>query len=339
VAVLGVAALAAACAVAAVVVADRRSATAPPPLVEAPADAEGAPADRPPSRDPIAAARDDEPAPPAPDDASEPEPVTARAGEPASCAVYSLADLPDAPPRASVSTTWYEGARGFRSAEAEQAASGAPLLALFSVDWCPHCRRFIAEVIPSPEMRDLGERIVKVKVDAEGSEDDQALARRFSVKSFPTLLLFPAPGNPPVHIRNWTPAREFVESCERAMPNRARARLTKGVALARARPEDAAGELKAATADPALAPLALDHLGTLALGAGCFERAVAIYTRVLELDPGYQHGRAHHLRGFAHLRSGATSLALEDAERACRLGYEQACPIAERMGRAAAAAR
>ena len=187
-------------------------------------------------------------------------------------------------------------------------------------------------MLPSPELRELGERILKVKVNAEGSEEDRELARRYSVRSYPSFLVIPAPGQAPVHVAEWSSPRTFVESCERALPDPAREHLEKGISLARAGSNDeAAAELKAAASAPRLAAAALDHLGLLALGARCFQRAVAVYGRVIELDARYGGGRAYHLRGFAHHRAGDAARALEDAEIACRMGYAESCTVAERL--------
>ncbi len=258
------------------------------------------------------------------------------AAEPASCGIYSLDDLPSAPRPPSVSSEWHEGASGFRRASAEQASSGAPLLLLFHVQWCPYCRQFIGEVVPSPEMRALGERVIKVKVDAEASADDAELAKRFSVKSYPTLLLIAAPGRAPVRISRGASPREFVDNCERALAGPAREHLDKGVSLSRSGAVAAAvPELKAAAGDPKLAPVALDSLGVLALGANCDASAVAIYGRVLELDPSYQGGRGYLLHGLARARSGDASGALEDAKRACDLGNQEGCKAAGKLRTAA----
>jgi thiol-disulfide isomerase/thioredoxin len=255
----------------------------------------------------------------------------APAPEPESCGIYSTDGIGDAPRPPTVSSAWYEGASGFRRAEDEQASSGAPLLALFYTDWCPHCRRFAAEVIPSPEMRGLGERIVKVKVNAEGSEEDRSLAKRLAVTSYPTLLVLASPGAPQQRVLHWSSPSVFVEACERALPNPARDHLANGIALARGgQAERSAAELRAAASDPRLAAEALDHLGGLALGASCFERAAAIYTRILAADASYGSGRARYLRGLALHRRGDGARAQEDAEEACRLGYGVACAVAER---------
>lgn len=283
------------------------SAPAPPPAVEPDAAAEGA-------GEPGPAARD------------------APVPEPASCAVYSPDDIPAAAPHPTASPTWYEGASGFRRAAGEQASSGAPLLVLFYTDWCPHCRRFMAEVLPSAEMRGLGERVVKAKVNPEASGDDGDLARKFAVTSYPTLLVFGAPGAAPQRVRQWGSPRSFVEACEQALTEPARGHLASGVSLARAgSPEKAAAELKAAAGDRRFSAMALDQLGVLALRASCFERAVAIYARILEADPAYQGGRARYLRGVAYYRRGDVARALEDADGACRAGYREACQVAERL--------
>ncbi len=277
------------------------------------------------------------PAPESPSASSAPAPAEPSASEgrkpePASCGIFSPEDIASAPRRPSVSTSWYQGASGFRRAGEEQSSSGAPLLLLFYTDWCPHCRRFIADVLPSREMGELGERIIKVKVNPETSGDDQELAKRFSVRSYPTLLMIAAPGGSPVRLQHSGSPRVFVESCERALPDQPRQHLDRGISLARRGAiEQAANELKAAAGDPKLATIALDHLGTLALGASCFSRATAIYGRILDIDSTYQGGRAYHLRGFARLRSGDAPRALEDAEHACRLGYKDGCTVSTRL--------
>ncbi len=187
-------------------------------------------------------------------------------------------------------------------------------------------------MLPSEEVRELGERILKVKVNGEGSEEDRELARRYSVTSYPTFLLIPAPGQAPVRVAQWSSPRTFVESCERALPDPARQHLEKGISFARAGAvDDAAAELKTAASEPRLAAAALDRLGLLALGARCFRQAVAIYDRVIEIDARYAAGRAYHLRGFAHHRAGDAARALEDAETACRMGYAESCTVAERL--------
>lgn len=181
-------------------------------------------------------------------------------------------------------------------------------------------------------MRELAERILKVKVNAEGSEEDRDLARRYSVRSYPTFLVMRAPGQAPVRVASWSSPRTFVESCERALPDPAREHLEKGISLARAGANDeAATELKAAASEPRLAADTLDRLGVLALGARCFQQAVAIYGRVIEIDARYRGGRAYHLRGFAHHRAGDDARALEDAETACRMGFAESCTVADRL--------
>jgi thiol-disulfide isomerase/thioredoxin len=272
------------------------------------------------------------PAPAAPplDEGARP-PVEAVA-EPALCQTFTLSDLPDRPPLPSVSSDWYEGASGFQRASDEQASSGAPLLLYFFVHWCPHCRRFTDEVLPSPEMRELGQRVVKVKVDAEGDEQDRALAQRLSVRSFPTLLVIASPGRPPARIDRWSSPRAFAESCQRLLPNSARDHLDRGIALSRGgSPEAAAAELKAAASDPALALGALDRLGLLALRASCFSRALTIFDRIRAIDSGYQTGRIYYLRSAARWRTGDPQGALDDAEQACRLGFNDGCAAAERI--------
>ena len=306
----------------------------PPPASEASAPAARPPAqasNRPaatPAAEVLPAALAADPAPP-----GRPEP----APEPPACAAFDPSGIEPAQRPAAVSAEWHPGASGYQGALREQASSGAPLLLLFFTDWCKHCRRFIEEVIPSPEARALGERIVKAKVNAQGDAGERELAARFAVRSYPTLLLFAGGGAPPVRLTRWGSPKAFVENCEGAMPNRARERLEQGIALARdgANADRAAAELKAAAGDGALATVALDQLGLLALRSSCFTTAVTIYERLLGLDAGYQGGRAQHLRGLARFRSGDRSGALQDADEACRRGFREACTAADGLRGAA----
>jgi hypothetical protein len=121
------------------------------------------------------------------------------------------------------------------------------------------------------------------------------------------------------------------------MPNPARERLERGIALARdgANSDRASVELKAAAGDGTLATVALDQLGLLALRSSCFATAVTIYQRLLDLDAGYQGGRAYHLRGLARFRSGDRPGALQDADEACRRGFQEACTAADGLRRSA----
>ena len=305
--------------------------TPPPPASEASASPTRLSAEattRPaatPAADVLSAALAPDPAPP-----GRPEPPPEPVPEPPACAAFDPSGIEPARRPDAVSAEWHRGASGYQGALREQASSGVPLLLLFFTDWCPHCRRFIEEVIPSPEARALGERIVKAKVNAQGDAGERELAARYAVRSYPTLLLFAGGGAPPVRLTRWGSPKDFVESCEGAMPNRARERLEQGIALARdgASADRAAAELKAAAGDSALATVALDQLGLLALRSSCFNAAATIYERLLGLDAGYQGGRAHHLRGLARFRSGDRSGALQDADEACRRGFRDACTAA-----------
>jgi thioredoxin-like negative regulator of GroEL len=290
------------------------------------------PADAPRDAPAVAAALETPPASPA-----EVPRTAAPPPEPASCAIYAPDGIPDPAPRPRVSSDWHVGAAGFRRAMEEGESAAAPVVALFFTTWCPHCRRFDAQVVPSAEVRELA--AVKVRVDAEGGEGERELALKYGVRSYPTVLLFRPDGTPPMRVPAEPSARAFVAACERALPDPAREHLDRGVSLGRAGPsEQAVQELKAAASDPRVAPLALDHLGSLALRASCFGRAEAVYTRVLELAPADEGGRVHYLRGLARVRTGAVALALADAEEACRLGHREGCGVAERA-RAAGAAR
>jgi thiol-disulfide isomerase/thioredoxin len=255
--------------------------------------------------------------------------------EPASCAVYAPDGIPDVPARRRLTSEWLDGARGFRRAMEEGESAAAPVLALFFTTWCPYCKRFDAEVVPSREVADLP--VVKVKVNAEGDADDRELARKYGVHSYPSVLLFRPDRTGPVPVSAVPSPRAFADACARQLPDPAREHLERGASLGKAgSAAEAVKELKAAAAEPRLAPLALDHLGVLALNATCYARAEAVFSRALELAPSDEGGRLHYLRGLARFRGGEPARALADADAACRLGHREGCGVAERARAAGA---
>ncbi len=122
------------------------------------------------------------------------------------------------PSQRDVGTAWFEGADGFRSGTLEQEYARAPMLLYFYTDWCKACRRFRETVVDSPEMSAVANELVKVRVNAEGSEDDRALAARFGVRAYPTILYLRSAASPPTPLGWSTNAANFVAMLRRQNP-------------------------------------------------------------------------------------------------------------------------
>lgn len=89
----------------------------------------------------------------------------------------------------SMTAAWREGAAGFRSASEARAGARAPMLLYFHTDWCPWCKKLDQTVLATDTVADGLAGLLKVRINPEDSDEDQALARRFGVTGYPTVLV------------------------------------------------------------------------------------------------------------------------------------------------------
>jgi thiol-disulfide isomerase/thioredoxin len=87
---------------------------------------------------------------------------------------------------------WYRGAAGFERARAELGKREAPLVLYFHASWCSFCRRLERDYLPTRSVRDTLTRVTRVELEPESDEAVLELARKFGVKGYPTVLVFPA---------------------------------------------------------------------------------------------------------------------------------------------------
>jgi thiol:disulfide interchange protein len=85
---------------------------------------------------------------------------------------------------------------------------GTLLLVDFTTDWCGWCRKLEREVYPDPAVAGQLARVVYVRVDAE--REGSALAERYGVDGFPTLLFLTSSGRVAGQIVGFLPAPEFA---------------------------------------------------------------------------------------------------------------------------------
>ena len=75
---------------------------------------------------------------------------------------------------------------------------------------------------------------------------------------------------------------------------------------------------------------AYDNLGWIHLRRGDYQKSLVYLDRSLALRP--DNGWAYYNRGRVHLQLGDEDKALQDAETACRLGFEKACEVVKPEG-------
>jgi thiol-disulfide isomerase/thioredoxin len=209
------------------------------------------------------------------------------------------APIEAAPPRAVPSLPtfpWSEGASGFRSASNEQRASGCPMLLYFRTDWCPYCKQFDREVLSASGVSTAIAPAVKVRIDPEKGEDENAIAKKFGVHGFPHLILVARDGAAPVDLPTG---------------------LVKG--------RDSAEPASFAESVRENLTYAWDSEATSNMNSGRLDDAIHGADLLLAFDPKYSNGRAYYLRGRAFHKKGALSEALRDYRAACAEGCASCC--------------
>jgi len=97
-----------------------------------------------------------------------------------------------APPGDGGYAGWYRGAEGLERALEERATRPAPLLLYFHAEWCGYCRRLEKDYLAAAPVREVLGRVMRVEIAPEDGEAAIAVARRFDVKGYPTVLVMPA---------------------------------------------------------------------------------------------------------------------------------------------------
>jgi thioredoxin-related protein/tetratricopeptide (TPR) repeat protein len=108
-------------------------------------------------------------------------------------------------------TTWFKG--GVEDAQAEAAARDTVVMIEFYTDWCNWCRRLESDTFSAPEVRREMARFVSVRRNAE--KEGAALADRFEVDSYPTMVFLDPEGHEMDRILGYLPPDTFVSRVER----------------------------------------------------------------------------------------------------------------------------
>ena len=96
----------------------------------------------------------------------------------------------------------------FERARKEADARRTLLLVDFTTEWCGWCRKLEREVYPDPAVARQLSRVVYFRVDAE--REGQALAQRYGVTGFPTLLFLTPSGAVAGSVLGYLPPAEFA---------------------------------------------------------------------------------------------------------------------------------
>jgi thiol-disulfide isomerase/thioredoxin len=108
------------------------------------------------------------------------------------------------------------GTPPFADVLAKAKAEGKPAFLDFATEWCGWCKRLEADVFSRPEVGKVMRGFVAVHVDAEKGEGP-ALAKRFGVRGFPTLVVVDASGDEVDRIVGYLAAEPFTAEARRIL--------------------------------------------------------------------------------------------------------------------------
>lgn len=148
-----------------------------------------------------------------PPESSQPAPlVQASAGESAAVTTSPASDetaqvaAPAAPPQGPPRIEWQPDWDTARRAGLE---SGKPIMIDFHTDWCFWCKRLDRDTYPHADVVKLSTRQVSLKLNAE--REGRELARKYGVRSYPTILYLTPAGVELGRVAGYLPAAQFVE--------------------------------------------------------------------------------------------------------------------------------
>ena len=90
---------------------------------------------------------------------------------------------------------WANGFEGYVKSSRVQRESTKPIALLFYTDWCSSCKALRENILSADEVKQALTDFHPVKVNPERGSVNQALAKEYGVKGYPTFLVVNANGS------------------------------------------------------------------------------------------------------------------------------------------------
>lgn len=100
------------------------------------------------------------------------------------------------------------------AAEANAPIVGKVQMLDFYTDWCGYCKKMDAEVYPVVGVRKAMKPFEFQRVNAEGSAQNRALAAKYKIEGFPTIVFVDSTGSEVGRIVGYEPPEDFAKDLD-----------------------------------------------------------------------------------------------------------------------------
>lgn len=91
----------------------------------------------------------------------------------------------------------------------DKSTTGKVVMLDFYTDWCGYCKKMDDEVYPQPAVKSAMKSYEFRKINAEQGDDNKALADKYRIQAYPTIVFVDAKGNEVHRIEGYLPADQF----------------------------------------------------------------------------------------------------------------------------------
>lgn len=150
-----------------------------------------------------------------------------------------------------------------------------PIIADMYTDWCSWCKKLDRDTFANPALiQKMAEQYVWLKLNTETEEDGIRLQKAFHIVSYPTILILDADGQEIDRIDGYLPADKFQQAIEHYI-----------------RSSDSLGKIRAKAELQPDAVKAHFVLARKYLERKEYDKAEAVFRRIIKLDPENKQGR------------------------------------------------
>ena len=100
---------------------------------------------------------------------------------------------------------------GATSTLGDKSTTGKVVMLDFYTDWCGYCTKMDEEVYPQADVKTAMAAYEFRKINAEQGDANKALAEKYQIHAYPTIVFVDAKGNEVHRIEGYEPAAQFAD--------------------------------------------------------------------------------------------------------------------------------